>query len=151
MKQALIISIFKFLFYIGVQLIRGFPGGSVVKNLPANTGDARDASSILGLGRSSGVGNENPLQYSCLENSIDKGNWQAAVHEVTKSWTLLSTPACMHDSGLTMLCQFQVYNKVIQLYISMYLVFKFFPHLGYYRILSRVPYALQQAFIGYLF
>ena len=143
MTQALIISIFKFLFYIGVQLIRGFSGGSVVKNLPVNTGDARDASSILGLGRSLGVGNENPLQYSCLENSMDKGNWQAAVHEVTKSWTLLSIPACMHDSGLTMLCWFQVYSKVIQLYINMYPVFKFFPHLGYYRMLSRVPHALQ--------
>ena len=76
----------------------------MVKNLLANTGDARDAISILGLGRSSGAGNENPLQYSCLEDFMDKGNWQAAVHEVTKSWTLLSIPACMHDSGLPMLC-----------------------------------------------
>ena len=60
---------------------RGFPDGSVVKNLPANAGDA---GSIPGLGRSPGVGNGNPLQYSCLENPMDRGAWQAAVHRVTK-------------------------------------------------------------------
>ena len=48
----------------------GFPGGSVIKNLPANAGDTRDVSSIPGLGRSPGEGNVNPLQYSHLENSI---------------------------------------------------------------------------------
>ena len=53
----------------------GFPGGSVVKNLPANAGDAGDVSSILGLGRSYGVGNSNPLQHSCLENLMDRGAW----------------------------------------------------------------------------
>ena len=53
----------------------GFPGGSVVKNLPANSGDARDVDSIPGLGRSPGVGNGNPLQYSCLENSTGRGGW----------------------------------------------------------------------------
>ena len=47
----------------------GFPGGTVVKNLPANAGDIRDAGSIFGLGRSPGVGNVNSLQYSYLENS----------------------------------------------------------------------------------
>ena len=56
----------------------------VVKNPPANTGDPRDAGSILGSGRSPGVGNGNPLQYSCLENYMDRGAWQAAVHSVTK-------------------------------------------------------------------
>ena len=49
----------------------GSPGTSVIKNPPANAGDARDQGSILGLGRSPGVGNSNPLQYSYLENSID--------------------------------------------------------------------------------
>ena len=53
------------------MIIRGFPGGTVVKNPPANAGDARDASSIPGLGRSPGEGNGNPFQYSCLENSMD--------------------------------------------------------------------------------
>ena len=51
----------------------------MVKNLPANAGDIRDAGSTSGSGRSPGVGNGNPLQYSCLENPIDKGAWQATV------------------------------------------------------------------------
>ena len=62
----------------------GFPGGSVVKNPPANAGDAGDVGSIPGLGRSPGDGNGNPLQYSCLENPMDRGEWQATVHGVTK-------------------------------------------------------------------
>ena len=69
----------------------GFPDGPGVKNSPANTEDARDAVSIPGLGRSPVVGNGNPLQYSCLENSTDREAWQATVHGVTKSWTRLST------------------------------------------------------------
>ena len=56
----------------------------VVKNLPANAGDLRYKVSILGLGRFPGVGNGNPLHYSCLENSMDRGAWQAIVHRVTK-------------------------------------------------------------------
>ena len=59
----------------------------VVKNLTANAGDVRDMSSIPGLGRSPGGGNDNPFQYSCLENSMDRGAWQAKVHEAAKSWT----------------------------------------------------------------
>ena len=58
--------------------MKGFPGGAVLKNLPASAEDARDAGLIPGLGRSPGVGNGNPLQYSCLENSIDKEVWWAA-------------------------------------------------------------------------
>ena len=65
----------------------------VVKNLPANAGDARDVGSIPELRRSPGVGNGNPLQYSCLENAMDSGAWQARVHGVTKSWTQLSDGA----------------------------------------------------------
>ena len=65
----------------------------VVENPPASAGDIRDAGSILGPGRSSGEGNGNPLQDSCLENSMDRGAWQAAiVHGVAKSQTRLSTP-----------------------------------------------------------
>ena len=55
----------------------GFPGGSVVKKLPANVGDT---GLIPGLERSPGEGNGNPLQYFCLENSMDRGAWQATVH-----------------------------------------------------------------------
>ena len=51
----------------------------VIKNLPANAGDSRDLGLITGLGRSPGGGHDNPLQYSCLENLIDKGAWWATV------------------------------------------------------------------------
>ena len=57
------------------------------KNLPANAGDTGDAGSIPGLGRSPGGGNGNSLQYSRLENAMDRGAWQAAVYKVTKSKT----------------------------------------------------------------
>ena len=57
----------------------------MVKNLPANTGDTEDLDSILGSGRSPGGGNGNPLQYSCLGNSMDRGAWWASVHGVAKS------------------------------------------------------------------
>ena len=56
----------------------------VVKNLPANAGDINNMGSIPGLGRSPGEGNGNPLQYSCLENSMDRGTWRATVHGVEK-------------------------------------------------------------------
>ena len=59
----------------------------MVKNLPANAGNVRDAGSISGSARSLGEGHNNPLQYSCLENPMDRGAWQATVHRVAKSWT----------------------------------------------------------------
>ena len=58
----------------------GFPGGSVVKNLPARAEDAEDLGSILGSGRSLGGGNGNPLWYPCLRNPMDRGAWYATVH-----------------------------------------------------------------------
>ena len=61
----------------------------VVTNLPVNAGDIRDEGWILGPGRSPGRGHGNLLQYSCLENLMERGAWQATVHGVTKSWTLL--------------------------------------------------------------
>ena len=67
-----------------------FPGGTVVKNLPANAGDPRDVGSVPGLGRFPGEGNGNPLQYSYMESPIDRGAWQATVHRGSKSWTRLS-------------------------------------------------------------
>ena len=60
----------------------GFPGSSVVKDLPVNAGDV---GSIPGSGRSPREGNDNPLQYSCLENPMDRGVWRTTVHEVEKS------------------------------------------------------------------
>ena len=62
----------------------------MVKNPPANAGDSRDTGSIPGSGRSPGGENGNPLQYSCLENAMDREAWWAAVHGVAKSWTWLS-------------------------------------------------------------
>ena len=58
----------------------GFPGGTVVKDFPANAGDTGDMGLIPGWGRYPGEGNSSPLQYSCLENSIDRGAWWATVH-----------------------------------------------------------------------
>ena len=71
-------------------------GGTVVKNLPANAGDSRNMCLILGSGRSLGIGNGNSLQYSCRENSMDRGAWWAIAHEVTKSWTWLTDWAHTH-------------------------------------------------------
>ena len=62
----------------------GFPGALVVKNPPANAGDT---GLIPGLGRCPGGGHGNPLQYSCLENSMDRGAWQATIHAIAKSQT----------------------------------------------------------------
>ena len=59
----------------------------MVKKPPANAGGIRDVGSIPGSGRFPGGGHGNTLQYSCLENSMDRGAWQAAVHRVAQSWT----------------------------------------------------------------
>ena len=69
----------------------------VIKNLPANAGDTGDVGLIPGSGRFPGGGKSNPLQYSCLENPMDGGAWQAAVHGVTKSQTQLKRLS-MHAS-----------------------------------------------------
>ena len=68
-------------------LVRGYPGGSVVRNLPANAGATGDLGSIPKLGRSPGGGNDNPFQYSCLENPMNRGTWWAIIHRVAKIWT----------------------------------------------------------------
>ena len=64
--------------------------GGTRDNPPANAGDVRDIGSIPGSGRSHGGRHGNPLQYSCLENPMDKGAWWARVHGVSKSWTRVS-------------------------------------------------------------
>ena len=68
----------------------------VVKNPPATTGDPSDMDSIPGSGRFSGLGNGNPFQYSCLENSMDRGAWWTTVYRFAKSRTRLSDWACTH-------------------------------------------------------
>ena len=79
------------IYFVSYGCLLGFPGGSVVKNLHASSGDS---GLILGSGRSPGVGNGNPLYCPCLENSMDRGGWWASVLVVAKSWMQLSDWAC---------------------------------------------------------
>ena len=72
----------------------------LAKNLPANVGDASDAGSVPGLGRFLGGRNGNPLQYSGLENFIDREAWWTTVHGVTKNWTQLSTDSYCHSRSM---------------------------------------------------
>ena len=87
-----VVSSGSFPLFLGKEylVLRGFPGGSVVKNSPTNEGDA---DLIPGSGRSPGGGNSNPLQYSCWNNPMDRGAWRATVHGITKSQTQLSMHA----------------------------------------------------------
>ena len=80
----------------------GFPGGSVVNNPPANTGDAGDWGLIPGSGRSPGEGNGNPLQYSRQESPMDRGAWWVTVHGVAKSRTQLSAHTHTHTHTHTL-------------------------------------------------
>ena len=89
--------------------IRG--GTSGKKNPAANTGDMRDLSLIPGSERSPGEGNSHPLQYSCLENPIDKGAWRAAVHGVAKSWTWLEW--LQHILGLSGISSYKGTNPIV--------------------------------------
>ena len=86
----------------------GFPAGSVVKNLPVHEGDA---GSIPESGRSPGGGNGDPLQYSCLENSMSRGGWWATVHGVAKRQTQLSTHACMVNSWEVKILPFRILSE----------------------------------------
>ena len=72
---------------MNAKLVQASQEALLVKNLPANAGDVRDTGSITESGRSSGRGNSNPSQYSCLEKSIDRGAWRAIIHAVAKSHT----------------------------------------------------------------
>ena len=76
---------------MGIDItISGLPGGSLVKNSSVNAGDSGNVGLIPGLEKSSGVENGNPPQYSCLENSMDRGTWQVTIRGVAKSGTQLS-------------------------------------------------------------
>ena len=76
--------------------LTGFPGGAVVKKLLANVKGSGDVGSVPRLGRSCGIGNGNPLQYSCRENPMDRGACWATVHGVASSWTWLNTHTHTH-------------------------------------------------------
>ena len=88
----------------------GFPGGSEVK---ASAWKAGDPGSIPVLGRSPGEGNGNPLQYSCLENSMDRGAWEATVHGIAKSQTQLSNFTHTLTHSLSFLLSFLLLTTVI--------------------------------------
>ena len=75
-------------------MIRASQATLAVKNLAANAGDIRDMGSVPGLGRYPGRRHGNPLQYSCLENPMDRGAQRATVHSVAKSWIRLSKHSC---------------------------------------------------------
>ena len=81
----LILSEFKIYYKAALIKTAGFPGGEVVKNPSANAGDVTDTGSIFGWERSPGGEHDNPLQYSCLEDPMDRGAWLAIVHAVKKS------------------------------------------------------------------
>ena len=83
---------FYLLLGFGVR-IWSLPGDTVVKNTSANAGDTRDTGLIPGLGRSPGEGNEDPLQYSCLENPKDRGDWWTTAHGFAKGQKQLRTHA----------------------------------------------------------
>ena len=99
------LRLYKVLNIIPCAIQLGFSGGSAVKNLPANAGDTWDGSLILGLGRSPGEGNGNPLQYSCQDNPMDRGAWRAIVHRVAKGLTWQSHWTC------TLVVQFYKFTK----------------------------------------
>ena len=82
---------------------------------PPNARDTRETGSIPGLGGSPGVGNGNPLQYSFLENSMDRGAWQTAVHRITKSWTQLSHT---HTHTHTHTCILTCYTQESRLLVT---------------------------------
>ena len=71
----------------GIKHTKPFPDGSTGKESTCNAGDTGDMGLIPGSGRSLGGGNDNPVQYSCLENPMDRGAWLAIVERVAKSWT----------------------------------------------------------------
>ena len=90
--------------------------GLVVKNLPVNAGEIRDVGSIPGLGRSPGGGHGNPLQYSCLENPMERRIWQGTVHSVQKSQTQLkqlSTHRLVHIPYTYLLSSVQFSHSVV--------------------------------------
>ena len=140
----------------------GIPGSSEVKVSACNAGDL---GSIPGLERSPGEGNGNPLQYSCLENLMDRGAWWATVHGVAKSWTRLSDFTFTSSATWTLdnmplihwalffyfLLEYGCFTMFISavqqsespICIHISSIWGFPPHLGHHRALSMVLCAVQ--------
>ena len=98
-----------FFFKSSYQDGRAYQIALVVKILPANSEDIRDVSANPGSGRSPGGGHDHPLQYSCLENPMDKEAWEATVHGVTESDTNEATEGIEHQDQKKALLQ--IYPK----------------------------------------
>ena len=115
LKVKCYISINLWLLGSGIEITRAFQVKRVVKNLPANTG--RHKRHMFGSGRAPGGGYSNPLLYSCLENPMDRGAWQATVHRVTKSQTWLKQLSTLQHRNYYGFFSF-VYNRHV--YLSYY-------------------------------
>ena len=110
----------------------------MLKNPPDNAGDMIDVGSIPELGRSPGEGHGNPLQYSCLENPMDKGAWRAAVHRVSKSQTQLK------QVSIYIYIYIYIYMCVcVCVCICVCILFIFFPIMVYHKIWNIVPCGIQ--------
>ena len=111
----------------------------VVKNPPANAGDTRDMGSNTGSGRSPGGGHGNPLQYSCLENPMDRGTWWPTVHGVAKK---SNTTQLLNNNKMHVCVCVYVCVCVCKIYIYIFFfIFRFFSLLGYYRVYFPVLYS----------
>ena len=106
----------------------GFPGGSAVKNPPANVGDTGDTGLIPGLRRLPGEGTGNPHQYSCLENPMDRGAWWATVHSVAKSRTQLKWRSMQNTAGFILSWQLHIDGVANILWASVTSAASFPPH-----------------------
>jgi len=132
-------------FFVLTQ-VKGFPSGSVVKNLPANT---EDVGWIPGSGRLPRGGNGNPLQYSCLGNPINRGTWWATAYGVSKSQTWLSDWACTQNSwfiSVNFCCTTKCFSYFIYI-ISFKILFSI---MVYHRILNIIPCAKYTVAACYL-
>ena len=117
-----------FLLLVISTYLRGFPGGSMVKKPPANSGDSGDAGLIPGLGSSRGDRNGRLLQYSCLENPMGRGAWWATVLWVAKSQTWLRDWSCTYLS----LVYLYIYHNEHYIFAPYYLTEScFFPILSW--------------------
>ena len=98
------------------KAVYSFPGSSVVKNPSATAGDTGDMGSIPGWGRYPRGGNGNPLQYSCLENSMDRGTWWATAHGVSKSQIQLRSWASTHAEQCKQILLFSAFPRSYYFY-----------------------------------
>ena len=90
-------------FYLSLYYLRVFPCGAVIRNPPVNAKYARDTGSIPGLGRSPGLGNGNPIQYSCLKNPMERRSWWATVHRNSLVTQMVKNPPAVQETQVGLL------------------------------------------------